>query len=475
MGFVSSIKSLTGIATKSLPEAGSNAGNLSGFFIPFGAFSTLCKRSNRKTYEESAILSTVINKRAQCFGNAVVYVKDKQGNEPTTLAATRLRNLLDSPNPFMSWEQLYRITDVHRMLYGHCVWLKLRAFEGDIPTALYIVDPEQLQIDVDKNSPFIGREEVRGIRIGGLNTTLTLDDLIIFNDIKAGFTAGSVLAESRMTALSDENKLLQVISDAELSIIRNRGAIGILAKDGRDQSAAGVYDDTRDDIQRQYKRYGISSDQWSIIITSAALKWYSITQPLKDLMLTEFEEHVAKKVCGMFDVAFELYPMSGQSTYENRNEALRELYQNTVMPCSKGDARTLTRALCGGTGLTITLDYSDMYFLQADMKQKADSANVAITAFNAAQAAGNITRDEWRALAAEYINIDPSAALLEQKVMFAQQLGVGGLQSLMSLLVDVSLTPNQKRALLVSVFDRTPEEALEMIPEVETINAIGNV
>ena len=456
------------MAGKSL---GSGVGN---FFMPFGSFA-LGSKSSKKIYEEAAVLSTVINKRAQCFGNAIVYVKDKQENEPDTLQAKRLRNLLNSPNQFMSWEQMYRATEAYRMLYGHCVWLKLSAFENDMPTALYIINPEQIQIDIDKNNPFIGRETVKKIRIGGKDTGLTIDDLIIFNDIKVGFTGNALLAQSRMTALSNESKLLQVIADAELSIIRNRGALGILAKDGREGSPVGIYEDSVNKIHEQYKRYGISSEQWNIIITSAALKWYPITQPLKDLMLPEFEEQTAKKICGVFDVPYELLPLSGQSTYANRKEALRELYQNYVIPSSNGDARVLTDALCKGTGLTITMDYSDMYIFQEDMKQKADSANVAIAAFNAAQAAGNITREEWRALAAEYINIDPAAAMLEQRVMLAQQLGVGGLQALMALVADTNLKDNQKRALLVSVFDRTPEEALEMIPEVTPINTTENV
>jgi hypothetical protein len=459
-------------AAKVVGKTGADA-----FFMPFGSFKW--SGNSKKIYEETAILSSVINKRAQCFGNAAVYVKDKQGNEPDTLQAKRVRDLLNNPNPLMSWEQLYRATDAYRMLYGYCVWLKLSATEGGLPSALYIIDPDKLQIDFDRNNPYIGRDTFVKIRISGIETKLTLDDLIIFNDIKVGIgSSNSFFSQSRMKALSNESKLLQVIADAELSIIRNRGAIGILAKDGRDQSAVGVFDESIENIQEKYKRYGISSDQWNIIITSAALKWYSISQPLKDLMLPEFEEQTAKKICATFDVPYELFPFSKDSAFGNggsRKQALMELYQNVVIPSSKSDAQLLTKSLCKSLGLTITMDYSDMYIFQEDMKQKAESASTAITALNAAQSAGNITREEWRALASEYINIDPKAALLEQKVMLAQLLGVGGLQALMSLVVDVNLTDRQKRALLVSVFDRTPEEALEMIPEVEPINRTSDV
>jgi hypothetical protein len=467
------------IAIKGLAKIVGQTGENS-FFMPFGSFGLLGNRSNKKIYEESAILSAVINKRAQCFGNSVLYIKDKQGNEPDTLQAKRLRNLLDAPNPLMSWEQLYRATDTYRMLYGHCVWLKLSAFENDMPSSLYIINPEQLQIDFDKSCPIIGKNTFRKIRIGGKDTALTLDDLIIFNDTRVDFGGNPFLAQSRMKALSNESNLLRVIADAEMSIIRNRGAIGILAKDAKDGSSVGVFDDSITAVQEQYRRYGISSDQWNIIITSAALKWYSIAQPLKDLMLIEFEEQMAKKICAVFDIPYALFPFAKDSALGNggmSEKAELQLYQNTVIPLSKSDAKILTASLCKGTGLAITMDYSDMWIFQEDMKQKAESANVAITAFNSAQAAGNITREEWRALIAEYINIDPSAALLEHKVPRTQLLGVGGLQALKDIVIDPNLTDGQKRALLVNLFEFTLEEALQTVPEVEVkpVNITGNV
>jgi hypothetical protein len=413
MGFIRNI------AIKGLVKVAGAAGAAKGssFLLSLGL--PLSNRGYRAIYEESAVLSTVINKRAGCFGNAVVYVKDRQDNEAETVQARQVRSLLRQPNSLMSWEQLYRTTEVYRMLYGYCVWLKLSVSGGGIPSSLFIVDPEQLQVDFGSRAPLVGQNTLTRIRIGGQDTPFTLDDFVIFNDVKVGFGSNPILAQSRMTTLSNESNLLRVIADAELSIIRNRGALGILAKDCRDStSAVGVYEEAVAEVQEQYKRYGISSEQWNIIITTAALKWQPITQPLKDLMLPEFEEQTAKKICAVFDVPYELFPFSKDSAFGNggsRKQAMLELYQNVVLPLSKSDAMALTSSLCRGTGLTVTMDYSDMYIFQEEMKQKAESANIAITAFNAAQAAGNITREEWRSLASEFINIDPSSPLLEEK------------------------------------------------------------
>ncbi|MDR1347359.1 MAG: phage portal protein [Prevotellaceae bacterium] len=439
------------------------------FWMPFGSVFQW-NGSKRKIYEETAILEAVINKRAQCFGNAVVYVKDKQGNEPDNLQAKRIRSLFAEPNKLMSWTQFYRLIEVYRLLYGYCIVLKLSLDnEKSLPVSLFVIDPEQIDIKYDKTSPFFGQSRATDIYIAGQKTALKTEDLIIFNDIKFGFGNSPFLAQSRMTALDNENKLLAIISNAEHAIIRNRGALGILSKDINDASGAGMFDDKAEDLQEAYRKYGITSEQWNIIITSAALKWQAITPPLKDLMLTEFEEQTAKKICAVFDLPYELLPLSGQSTYANRREAETEFFQNYIIPCSKGDAELLTKSLCRGTDLTITFDYSDLWFLQEQMKEKAQAASIAITAFNSAIDKGNITREEWRMLVSEYINIDPTAKLIEQQTMLAVQLGVGGLEGLIQVVINPELTNEQKRAILIGVFDRTREQAFEIVPDVNII------
>lgn len=453
---------------KSAAKIIGNAGSDAGFFMPFGSVFNW-DGSKKKIYMYTAILEAVINKRSQCFGNAVPYVKDKQGNEPDTLQAKRIRKLMTEPNALMSWTQFYRLVEVYRLLYGYCIVLKLSLDnENMLPTSLFIIDPEQIDINYDKISPFFGQSRATDIYIGGQKTGLTMDDLIIFNDIKLGFGNNPFLAQSRMTALDNENKLIALISDAEHAIIRNRGAIGILSKDIKDEVSPAVFEENTAGLHEAYRHYGITSEQWNIIITTAALKWQSMIPPLKDLMLQEFEEQAAKKICAVFDIPFGLFPFSKENTLignEKQTGLLTDLYQNYIIPCSKGDAELLTKSICKGTDLVITFDYSDMYLFQGDMERKAQAARTAIEAFNAAADRGHITNEEWRTLVAEYINIDPTAKLVEQQTMLAVQLGFGGLTALIQVVTDANMTAEQKRAILTGIFDRTPEEAYQIVPD----------
>ena len=460
MGWIKNIaiKTLTGIIGKE---------NLQNWFIPFG-FSSLSERGVREAYEKGAVLSSAINKRAQFFGNAKVHVMDSNGNEPNTSQANEIRKLLKKPNKLTSWRKMYVTTELYRMLYGYCVWIKFSAYEGAIPSALYIVRPDYISIIPDKNRAYMGKNEAVKIRIGGEDTKLTLNDLIIFNDIKTGFGEDPFFAQSRITALTDETILGAVISDAELAIIRNRGALGILTKDVKDSSAAGFYEDDRKAVQEAYKKYGISSNQWNIIIATTALKWQSMVPPLKDLMLVELEEQTAKKICGVFDVPYELLPMSGHSAYANRKEAKKELYQDFAIPTSEGDAELLTDSICGETGLHIQFDYSDIAVLQEDLALKAQTLSSISSGLNSARLAGNISVEEWRREMSKYIDIDPSIIADDAQTILAQVIGVGGTQSLVGIVTSPDLTNEQKRGLLRVLFNFTDEQALEAIPEVLT-------
>jgi hypothetical protein len=438
------------------------------FFMPFGSVFQWTNNKKR-IYTEAAVLEAVINKRAQYFGNVAVYVKDKEGNEPDTLQANRIRNLFNEPNKLMSWVQFYRLIEIYRLLYGHCIVLKL-SLNNDkmLPTSLFIIDPDQIDIQYDRKTAFIGQSRATAIYIAGQKTNLTLDDLIIFNDIKLGFGINPFLAQSRMTSLYNENKIVALISDAEHAIIRNRGAIGILSKDIKDETSPAVFEEDTAGLHEAYRKYGITSEQWNIIITSAALKWQSMIPPIKDLMLSEFEEQAAKKICAVYDIPFGLFSFSKEGALigaDKQTPLEISLYQNYIMPCSKGDAEMFTKSLCKGTDLVITFDYSDLPIFQEDMERKAQSAKTAIEAFNSAADKGHITREEWRTLIAEYINIDPNAPLIEQKVPRAQLLGVGGLTIAKDIIADLNMSNEQKRAFFINVLDFTPEQAYQTIPD----------
>jgi hypothetical protein len=444
-----------------------NSGKERDFWLPFGGFNgSRYIGSDKKRYELISVLEAVINKRAECFSNAMPYIVDSSNNEPQDLAARRVRGLFDSPSALMSFQQLYRITDVYRMLYGYCVWFTPRIEEGSLPSSLLLIPPDKLSIEVDPSHSILTNQLPKvKVRISGQDTRIPLDDLIIFNDIKTGFGGHPLLAQSRMTALCDEVNLLGDISEAQSAIIKHRGALGVLTRDPRDEKAPGVFEENKKKIQEEYRHYGLSHEQWKIIITSAPLRWIPLTMNIGDLKLIELEEAAAKKVCSVYDIPYELFPLSGNSTFENRKQAKLELYQDHILPTSAGDAELITKKL-GLKAVKVSFDYSHLPVFQEDQAAKASTITAISTAIATLMGNGTITKAEARTELSAYMDINPSEGQDDQaqEAMLAQEIGVGGTQSMVAIVTDPNLTDDQKRGLLMLLFNLTLEETLQVVP-----------
>lgn len=125
-------------------------------------------------------------------------------------------------------------------------------------------------------------------------------------------------------------KSLDTKLNADCSITENLGALGILAP--KDSSGMSNLDeDEVKHLQNDWaKLYGITNKKWSMLITQRAVEYQPIKLPINELNLGSSVEMIIKIICGFIGVPYELYPLSGQSTYANRKEAFKELYNYNI-------------------------------------------------------------------------------------------------------------------------------------------------
>lgn len=103
---------------------------------------------------------------------------------------------------------------------------------------------------------------------------------------------------------------------------KNMGAMGVLTPD----TSGGFSPPTmgkkaKEKIQDEWQNsYGLLG-KWSIMITNRLLKFTQIVLPIKDLELQNKLEGTVKLIAGFHGVPYELLPISGQSTFTNREEA----------------------------------------------------------------------------------------------------------------------------------------------------------
>jgi hypothetical protein len=363
-------------------------------------------------YRRISQVRTVIDKRAECLSSAIPYILDKDGNEPATKEAKSLRKLFDTANFIQSFSELYMLKEIYRLVYGWSVIYLLRAFDGAIPTAMFVIPPTLLNIQLNKDYLLYNQIDesniIKNITLTGTTAEIKFSDLIFFRDSVPNIE-NPFICDSKMQSVFNEYDLSAAISEAEKTIVERRGALGILSKDINDPNSMGIFEDEREEIQKKYKdTYGLRMSKDQIIITQMALKWQQMSLPVRDLMLIELGEDAQKRIAGVYDVPYNLLPGGSNSTFSNQREAKKYLYTSKAIPTSNSDAKKFTNALLEKHGLHLKFDYSDLYLFQDDIRDQAAAINTAVAGLNAAYSAGNITQEEWRLNASRYIDIDPN-------------------------------------------------------------------
>jgi hypothetical protein len=333
---------------------------------------------------------------------------DGQGDDAKSTQALALKQLLDRSNFFQSGAQWYVQKEIIKNIFGYCLTWVIRPTPAEVPTAMMNLLPGDYEI----RTKAIGKlylqtrlSDIVEIWVKGVKVDVD-NDLIIWNDDNTGFDEGyPFLSKSRMSAIMDEVNLSNFLSEAQKSVVTKRGAIGMFSRDG-EYAPVGVFEDDKKELEEELKKTGLGNKDNTILISNLRYKWNPFTWPTKDLMLIEFDELTSKKICGVYDVPYQLLPMSGQSTYENAKQAKIDLYQSVAIPTSFQDARLLEKAFKLPDGEHLHFDFSHVPALAEDIQKRASAISSISGALTNMVNGGLITTVEARTELSRYTDID---------------------------------------------------------------------
>lgn len=326
-------------------------------------------------YYKCPIIPIVINKEIQAFANYKLKLYNAKGDIISEHASLKLFN---SPNQFQTGSQYLSFVLANTLVYGFCFALRVEPFKGKI-TRLFplpsqfvnvVFKPSYTYIDAtaENYKDLIDRVE---FTYNGMTTTLNLDDLYLYTDNTVSLNS-IVFPESRIMPLRQIASNLAVNYEARGVLMSNYGALGILSNDGKDEYGTKPLDQkAKEELQSDYKRYGILDSQWRIIITSLALKWQPISLNIADLMLFENEKSDIQTICDAFGYPFELLSKSDKSTYNNQLENKKTLYQDVIIPLAENIIFQHNEAM-KLEGVRYALDYSHIPVLQENKKDESD-------------------------------------------------------------------------------------------------------
>ena len=294
-----------------------------------------------KYLSECPHLSLTINEKCKMFANGELVTDSNY-----------VIDVLSNPNPLQSWESFLKQFILNKSLYGNVFIYKLTA--GGNIKQLWIL-PSNL-VEVEFSGKFYNQIKKENIinkfylNYNNKKIEFNPKDIIFIPDNPL-----FLLGDSKIDALKlPISNIISALKSRNV-IINDRGAMGILSNNSKDADGGiPLSDSERRKIEESIRReYGINDGQSRILVTNAALSWQPITFPTKDLMLFEEIEDDFATIIATYGLDRDIFPSTKGATYENKKQALKNTYQNTIQP----EADELANMLSAEFGSEIIINY----------------------------------------------------------------------------------------------------------------------
>ena len=360
----------------------------------------------RDAYNKCSPVATIANRLASSMANGAWWIVDESNNDVSKVHKN-VADLLKNPNPMQSTIELVKQIDVYRNLYGVAYVYAFTPSGYNVGGAATIwpINPERINV-VYKNNNLYHNTKIENIiekYIISVDThTIDVEPKHILRLGDA--SSGAFKYSSRLQSLEYEIKNICQAQEAVYSLNRDRGAQGIITNKSRDVSGnIPLTKKEKDDIQEEYKKkYGIMDRHSKILISDADLGWQQMTFDVKSLMLFEGIKENLERISDSFNYPFELLANQKGTTFANRSEAIKYLYQDNIIPNANIYAEKFTKFF-GLENAKIVIDFSHVEYLREAEKERADALFKLSASIEKLYKLGVITREEARSL---YLDLD---------------------------------------------------------------------
>ncbi len=376
--------------------------NSPGFTIKLDSMSGL-----REAYCKCSPVSTIINRTASSLSNGKWWIVDEKNND-SSKRYKNISDLIKKPNPLQTRTEFIIQTDAYRSLYGitHVYAVVPEGFSSvSDATALWPINPERIEPIFKKDIIYFAQSiediiEKYVITINGSTIDVNPRHILTIRD---SFGDISYLNRnkntSRIGGLHYEIRNIIQAQEAIYSLNKDRGAQGIITNKTKDASGNVPFSPTeKEKIQSDYQRkFGLNEYQSKVIITDSDLGWLPLSFNVRDLMLYEGIKQNIESVSDALNYPFELLANQKGTTFANRSEAIKYLYQDNVIPTSRIYEEKFTEFL-DLENAVISIDFSDVEYLKEAEKEKADALLKMNQALQIPYKLKVITKEEYRVL-----------------------------------------------------------------------------
>jgi hypothetical protein len=356
-------------------------------------------------------LAAVIDREADCDinGKPTFWKGEKETKNP---AATRMRNLIDKPNPMQTWEEFRGQQVVFKKMYGYCpVYAMIPAgFDPTYSSYLWNLNPYYAKPIPDKSFNYQkDNTPIKEWKITVNEKEYTLPSTAIFI-VKDGYVNNTnselLLPLSKVIGLDFAISNICATMEADNVLLRKKGPLGFISHDPKPDNVAGyvpMNKTQKDEIQGDLSNYGLTWSQFQYVVSKLPVRWNPISYNVRELMTKETCKAAIDMICDRYNYPAEL--MSGKdATYENRSAAEKYLYQNVIIPQSEKDMRNYNRFFqLDDYSLDMRCDYSKLPVLQEDVVKAGQADNYKAAAYLTLYQNDIITKNQYR----EKMGVEP--------------------------------------------------------------------
>jgi len=357
-------------------------------------------------YRKCAPLSGIIQRKVKAFLNGKISFVDANGKPVSNIKAKKLSALINRPNPIQTWEQLIAEAYTFYSIFGEVFLFAINpiGFEGKQNISSLWVIPNWIISRTDTGKVYFQNkiEDIVSeycITSGGQSVPVNVNQILHIRDTIVN-RDNPIRGESKLVSLQDPVSNIIAAYEARNVLITKRGGIGILSNTSKDAAGAiPLKTNEKDDLQKEFRKYGMAKDQYQVIITSASLQWQSMTYPTKELMLFEEIEDDVRQIADNYDYPMYLLGFKDGTTYSNVREAKASLYQDSIIPESEAFYSALSTFFeTERDGFSIKICYDHLEILQKSEKEKAESFKLMSEGAKIAYEGKVITKEEFRVL-----------------------------------------------------------------------------
>jgi len=378
----------------------------------------------RQSVAENPVLYGCIDILASAAANGKKYLVDLNGKDiPWNSGKTGVKNarklFVERPNPLQSEKEYdYERAYMYYTFGNNYVYLNnpSETFETDILTVQTMYNLPSEYVEPKQTGKLYDQIDIKGIIEKYALTDRTParefdpSRIIHFNDINVSGVGNAIIGSSRLGVLKWPITNTQLAFEAMNVILATRGMQGIISADNKDAAGTQIplRKEAKDEIDKTFKtEYGIKRDQKQYLISYSKIEYTKTIMNSKELGIYEEFSNNAMIISNGLGVPPELYKtyIAG-ATFENQIQAVRRLYQNTVIPRVENEDQYYTERLnMRKYGFELRTDFSHIEALQEARKEKAVSLSMNGKTADSAYEKNLITWNQYL----EFIDMEPVA------------------------------------------------------------------